>query len=127
MKSVLIIDDNKDYYKLIKKIHEDQGHEVFWAHTAREGWETLKAKGMDYFYLIISDITMETPISGLIGVLKFRWKGYRNRLYVVSTGFNPRWNYVLSGFFLHLLGINRIVPKQLLNGGNKERLTSLLL
>lgn len=111
MKKVLIVDDNDFYFDIMKEIYDSNGYQVERAKTARNGWEKIQNNGLDHYHLIVTDITMETQISGLVLWYKLKRSGFRNPIYFASTGFNIKLNYFISGGLLKLLGIQRIIPK----------------
>lgn len=111
MKKVLIVDDNDFYFGIMQEIYERNGYLVDRANTASEGWNKFQHGGLDYYQLIVTDITMESQISGLVLWYKLKRSGFRNPIYFASTGFNIKLNYFISGGLLKLLGIQRIIPK----------------
>ncbi|MDZ7261043.1 MAG: hypothetical protein ONB05_02845 [candidate division KSB1 bacterium] len=127
MKNVLILDDNDFYSHIMQTVYEAHNFSVFRASSAREGWELFRRKGLNFFDLIVADITMESQLSGLIVALKCRLKGYKKRLYLVSTGFNVRCNLFFSGMLLRTLSINRAIPKYVFHEASREKLVRWLI
>ncbi|MCH2204516.1 MAG: response regulator [Lentisphaerales bacterium] len=56
MNKILIIDDQSTVRKLLKKILERHGYQIFEAKNSKEGYEQLKSKNID---LIILDVMLE--------------------------------------------------------------------
>lgn len=111
MKKVLIVDDNDFYFNIMNQIYRTNSYQVERANTAEEGWLLIQSKGLEYYNLIVTDITMESQISGLVLWYKLKKSGFKNPVYFASTGFNIKLNYFISGGLLKLLGIKRIIPK----------------
>ncbi|MBI5622221.1 MAG: response regulator transcription factor [Elusimicrobia bacterium] len=47
MKRVLIVEDEPDFARIIKRILEPEGYVVLWSESAEAGWQALQAQGCD--------------------------------------------------------------------------------
>lgn len=103
VKRVLLADDNDRYAEVLTHDLEKRGvDEVIRAYTADEAVRILEAEG-DSIGAVVSDISMETQISGL-KVLRAARKGTAPRIVAVATtGLDSTWAYRLNYVILGLL------------------------
>jgi CheY-like chemotaxis protein len=118
----LIIDDNRRYTAMLKDHLEKQGCLVEHILSYQEGLKHLRNIDSNHYQLIITDITMETQISGIILTWQIRHLHFDGCLIIYSTGFNFPMVLGISRLFFHLLGADGLIPKNGLKTGN-PRLT----
>lgn len=109
--NLLLVDDNAKYKDLLTDLFSPKGYKITWVKNATEARENLRSKGINFYKTIITDITMETQVSGLILAIKLRKKGFRGNIIIASTGFNFRIVLWFSKFVLRFFGINQLIPK----------------
>lgn len=113
LKSVLLVDDNDRYARAITEDLEGRGAAVTRARTAAAG-RRLITRGCG-FDGIVTDITMETQISGLGVLLKARTAGFRGVLATASTGLDSGFGWIFNRLFLgSLMGCRYLIPKRLI-------------
>lgn len=119
--STLIIDDNKRYTSIIKTRLEEQGCEVEHILSSKASLEHLANIDANHYQLIITDITMETQVSGIQLTYRIRHKiNFRGCLVIYSTGFNHPFVLWMSKLFFRFLGADGLIPKNgLLKGRPK--------
>lgn len=111
MKKLLIVDDNMKYAKILDKYFQGLGYQVELALTGEEGLKCVLEKGVEYFQVIVADITMESQLAGLFMLSRMRRRGYRGTVVLASTGFDVPGVISFSRLFLRGFGINYLVPK----------------
>ena len=116
-KNVLIIDDNKKYTSMIRDRLEKSGCAVEHALSSRSGFDLLSGQQPNHFDIIITDITMETHVSGILLVRKIRKMGFTGCLVIYSTGFNYPIVLLLSRIFFRIMGADGLIPKNSLIDG----------
>ncbi|MBI4676962.1 MAG: response regulator transcription factor [Elusimicrobia bacterium] len=47
MKTVLVVEDEPDFAKIVKRILEPEGFAVHWSESAELGWQALQSQGCD--------------------------------------------------------------------------------
>jgi len=107
----LIIDDNKKYTRLIREKIEKAGCQVEHVLSSQAGKEHLQDGGANRYEIIITDITMETHVSGILLAGKIRRMGFKGCLIIYSTGFNYPIVLWMSKLFFRLLGADGLIPK----------------
>ncbi len=112
LKKVLLADDNDRYAKALTEHMLEAGvGEVIRAYNAKEAIEYLKAHG-DEVDGVVSDISMETQISGL-KVLKAARKGSKRMVTTATTGLDTKIGYIINYFFLGILyRCDFLIPKR---------------
>ncbi|MBD3368977.1 response regulator [Candidatus Fermentibacteria bacterium] len=110
--SVLLVDDNDRYAEVIRAHLERRGAMVERARSAREGLLVLE-KRAGSFQCLITDITMETQLSGLRILRKARGLGFSGMKVTTSTGLDTRIGYLVNRFVLGILyGCDYLIPKK---------------
>lgn len=109
---VLLVDDNDRYAEAIEGHLRRRGTVVERVRSAEEGLAILREKAAD-FDGVITDITMETQISGLRILSRARRLGFRGVLVTASTGLDSRLGYLLNRFILGTIyGCDYLIPKR---------------
>ncbi len=115
MQSVLIVDDNDRYANNLKLYFEKLNINSERAINAKEGYDLFLLKE---YTAIISDITMETQISGLLLVRKIYKSGYKGKIIIATTGFDVSGVMFFSQFILPIYaGVGWMIPKVPLKKG----------
>ncbi|MBE7413134.1 MAG: response regulator [Leptospiraceae bacterium] len=115
-KKILIIDDN-DRYAINLETHFKTYPNIktVRAKTAKEGFDKFQK---DDYHTIISDITMETQISGFTGIRKIFKAGYKGNLILATTAFDVKGTMSIGKYFLPLYAnIGWMIPKVPLKKG----------
>ena len=107
----LIIDDNRKYTALLQQKLEDTDCTIEHKLSSAAGIGFLTSGDPNRFRIIITDITMETQVSGILLTRRIRRCGFRGCLVIYSTGFNFRIVLWLSKFFFRLLGADGLMAK----------------
>ena len=116
-KKVLIIDDNKRYTAMLQERFEKNEYTIEHALSSKAGIDLLKQHKQDYFDIIVTDITMETHVSGILIVGKIRKMGFKGCIVIYSTGFNYPIVLKLSWLLFKILGADGLIPKNSLIEG----------
>jgi CheY-like chemotaxis protein len=112
LRHVLLVDDNDRYAKAIGDHLRRRGTVVERVHSAAEGLEALRKRAND-FDGVITDITMETQISGLRILARARRLGFEGLLVTASTGLDSPVGYLINRFILGTLyGCDYLIPKR---------------
>lgn len=112
---VLIVDDNNRYAENLEKYFALKNIETKRAYHAEEGYQMFLKENFD---AVISDITMETQISGLLFVRKIYKDGYKGKIIIATTGFDFPGVMSVSRYILPLYaGVGWMVPKVPLKKG----------
>jgi hypothetical protein len=115
---VLLVDDNDRYAAAITGDLLSRGAEVVRMRSAAAGVEAIRASGG--FDCIVTDITMETQISGLRVLTAARRTGFRGALVTASTGLDTWPGFVFNRFVLGtLFGCHYLIPKRLIKRRRK--------
>ncbi len=121
----LIIDDNRKYTSLMRTRLERLGIEVEHMLSSKTGIEHLQKDDPNRYGIILTDITMETQVSGIFLTRKIRRLGFKGCLVIYSTGFNFPAVLGLSTMFFKILGADALIPKDgLINGKPKLKTIS---
>lgn len=112
MAKCLLVDDNGHYAELLSKYFIEKGFEITWCKNAKEGFEEYSSKDQDYYQLILTDITMESQISGLTMLKKMRNAGYPGDLVIASTGFDVPLGKFFTRLFFKNLDIKFLISKK---------------
>ena len=110
--NTLIIDDNRRYTKMLRERLEQASCKVEHVLSSRESLSLLKKTDPNNYRLIVSDITMESQVSGIFLVMKIRRMGYHGGLVIYSTGFNFLLVNLISRPFFRLLGVDGLIAKK---------------
>lgn len=110
-KRLLLVDDNDKYAKILADYFSSIGYQVDRAHFGNEALEMIKNKGVNYYSLILTDITMETQLAGLKFLKHARKLGFKGKIIIASTGFNYNVSLMLAPVFLMNLGVDYLIPK----------------
>ncbi|MCB1193775.1 MAG: response regulator [Leptospiraceae bacterium] len=112
---ILIVDDNDRYANALTNFFKGRNLDIVRAVDAKEGFEIYQK--MD-FHTIITDITMETQVSGLFLARKIYKTGYKGNLIIATTGFDAPGVMFVSRFILaYYAGIGWMIPKKPLKRG----------
>lgn len=112
VEKVLIVDDNDRYAKALTEHLQRRGAEVERARSAKEGIKALKERAAAYS-CVITDISMETQLSGLGVLRRARKLGFRGLLVTASTGLDSRIGYLVNRFVLGTLyRCDYLIPKK---------------
>ncbi|NBU97969.1 MAG: hypothetical protein EBS19_07135 [Spirochaetia bacterium] len=85
------------------------------AFNAKEGFEVFLKND---FSAVISDITMESQVSGLLLVRKIFKLGYKGKIIIATTGFDVKGVMFCSQFLLPIYaGVGWMIPKVPLKKG----------
>ncbi|MCB1141698.1 MAG: response regulator [Leptospiraceae bacterium] len=115
MEKILIVDDNDRYAKNLEIYFQNKNIPTERAFSAGEGYKKYQS---GEFTAIISDITMETQISGLQFVRKVFKEGYPGKIIIATTGFDAPGVMGLGKFLLPIYaGITWMIPKVPLKRG----------
>lgn len=108
------MDDNDRYAAAITGDLESRGAHVVRVKSAREGIRLLEA-GSDAFDGLITDITMETQVSGLKVLSTARRLHFEGVTATASTGLDTGIGYLLNRFLLGTVyGCSYLIPKRLI-------------
>lgn len=121
---ILIIDDNKSYTSILQERLERCDCKTCHAPSSKSGLDTLRSQPSNHFDIVITDITMETQVSGIFLVRRIRRLGFNGCLIIYSTGFNFPLVLQLSRLFFRFLGADGLIPKNRLIEG-KPQLTPI--
>ena len=110
-KNLLVVDDNQRYSKLLDEFFTKHSYKVEHADTGESGLAAIESKGLDYYRVLVTDITMENQIAGLLMLRKLKQKDYHGTVVVASTGFDVPGVTTLSRMSLFLFGVHYIIPK----------------
>jgi len=113
LKKVLLADDNDRYAKALTEDLLERGvGEVVRAMNAQEAVEILRNDG-DGIDGVVSDISMESQISGLRVLRAARKGGNRRVLAVATTGLDTKIGYFFNYFILGILyRSDYLIPKR---------------
>lgn len=111
MKKVLIADDDNYYFNIMKNIYESNGYQVARACSARQSWELIRNNGMEYYHVFVYNLSIRKHMPSLSLLFKMRFAGFKSPIYFSSNLLNLTFNYFISGSFLKMLGIQRLIPK----------------
>jgi hypothetical protein len=115
MQSVLIVDDNDRYANNLKLYFDRINIPSERAFNAEEGLEIFLK---NEFSAVISDITMESQVSGLLLVRKIYKSGYKGKIIIATTGFDVWGVMYFSQFILPIYaGVGWMIPKVPLKRG----------
>jgi CheY-like chemotaxis protein len=124
MQSVLIVDDNDRYANNLKLYFDKINIPSQRAFNAQEGFEVFLKND---FSAIISDITMESQVSGLLLVRKIYKSGYKGKIIIATTGFDFPGVMAISSFLLPSFGgVGWMIPKVPLKRGEVIFVPTLL-
>ncbi len=110
-KRLLLVDDNDKYAKILSEYFESMGYEIDRAYFGSEALEIIKNKGVNYYSLILTDITMESQLAGLKFLKNARKLGFKGKIIIASTGFNYNVSLMLAPVFLSNLNVDYLIPK----------------
>ncbi|MCS7205430.1 MAG: response regulator [Leptospiraceae bacterium] len=110
-KTILLVDDNDKYAKLIQEYFEQRGYRLERAYSGKDGLNKLQNFDIDYFDMIITDITMESQLAGLNFLKEARKLGFTGKIIIASTGLNYSIVLYLAPIFLNSLKVDYLIPK----------------
>lgn len=114
LKRVLLVDDNDRYASAITRDLESRGAEVVRVRSAGEGVAMLAGRSRE-FDGIVTDITMETQISGLRVLSAARRMRFAGITATASTGLDSGIGFLINRFLLgSLYGCRYLIPKRLI-------------
>lgn len=111
MKPLLLVDDNDRYAGILADHFSPMGYGIERARDGAEGFRLFEEKGLDYYSVVVTDITMETQMAGIQMLKKMHAAGFRGTVVVASTGFDVPGATTLTRLFLAGIGIDYLVPK----------------
>ncbi len=111
MKQLLLVDDNDKYAALLREHFAPLGYEIRHVVNAAEGRKALEEKGMDYYQVVVTDITMETQLAGLSLVRWMHKQGFGGTVVIASTGFDVSAGMFLGKLLLGSYGVHYLIPK----------------
>ena len=111
MKRLLLVDDNQKYMDLLKEHFENLGYTIDTAVLAGEGLAKFQEQAVDYYDVIVTDITMETQLAGVTMLKRMYRLGYRGTVVVASTAYDVLGARTLSRLFLKGYGVDYLIPK----------------
>ncbi len=111
MKQLLLVDDRNKYSKIITSFFTKRGYLVDRAVSAREGIRLLGERGLDYYCVVVTDITMEHQLAGLTVILYLHRKRFSGTVVMASTGFDVFFGMFFSKLFMGIFGVHYLVPK----------------
>ncbi len=115
MGTVLVVDDNDKYASHLINYFNQKNIPTQRAVNAAEGYEMFTSAS---YSAIISDITMETQISGLKMVRSIFTSGYKGEIIIATTGFDVRGVMFIGKFLLPIYaGVGWMIPKVPLKRG----------
>lgn len=117
---VLIIDDNRKYTALLRERLEKTGCTVEHILSSRQAYEHFSGASPNSYQIIITDITMETQVSGILLTRRIRNMGFKGCMVIYSTGFNFKIVLWLSVLFFKLFRADGLIPKDGLIAGKPE-------
>ena len=92
-------------------------YKVEFVKSAKEAHTILSEKGWNFYNVIVTDITMESQLAGILMLRKIFKNGFKGTIIVASTGFDFPGVTTLSRMFLGTIGVNYIIPKGSINNG----------
>ncbi len=110
-KQLLLVDDRAKYSDIISDFFKEYGYLVDLAVSAKQGIGMLKAKGLDHYRVVVTDITMEHQWAGLEVIYFLFRKKYAGTVVMASTGFNLSVGMFFSKLFMGIFGVHYLVPK----------------
>lgn len=110
-KYLLLVDDNDKYAKKIIEIFKEKFN-IHRANNGKEGIELLNKNGINFYDLIITDITMESQLAGINFLKKARKMGYIGKIIIASTGFNYSIALNFAPLLLNSLNVDYLIPKK---------------
>lgn len=108
---LLIVDDNDKYAKLIHEHFTSEGYTCQRVENAAAGIEAVKQHGLDYFTVVVTDITMESQTAGFKLIKYLRKNHFPGTLVVASTGFDVYPGMVLAKMLMGDMGVDFLIPK----------------
>lgn len=127
MQNVLIADNNNYYFSIMSSIYEEHDFHVTRAQSAPDAWRLIKQNGMEYYDIIVTEVTIESHLSGLVLAVKLRNAGFKNPVYFASKRFNITLTYIISTGIFRMLGIERLIPKNAFHTMNPTSLKRYLI
>ena len=119
LRRVLLVDDNDRYASAITGDLESRGAEVVRVRSAGEGVAMLAGRGME-FDGIVTDITIETQISGLRVLAAARRMHFAGGTATASTGLDTGIGFLFNRFLLgSIYGCRYLIPKRLIKRRRK--------
>jgi len=110
-KHLLVVDDNNKYAELLGSHFSALGYEIDRALTGEQGLSMVVEKGVDYYSVIVTDITMESQLAGVSMLGKIKKLNYPGTIVVASTGFDVFLGVPFSRLFLSGYGVHYLIPK----------------
>lgn len=111
MKPLLLVDDNDRYADILTEYFSPMGYAIERARDGAEGYDMFAKRGPDYYRVVVTDITMETQMAGILMLRKMHAAGFPGTVVVASTGFDVPGATTLTRLFLAGIGIDYLVPK----------------
>jgi CheY-like chemotaxis protein len=115
MGTVLIVDDNDRYASHLINYFNQKNIPTQRAVNAVQGFEMFSSFA---YATIISDVTMETQISGLKMVRSIFKSGYKGEIIIATTGFDVKGVMFIGRLLLPIYaGVGWMIPKVPLKRG----------
>ncbi|MBN2091275.1 hypothetical protein JW964_16815 [candidate division KSB1 bacterium] len=111
MRNVLIADNNNFYFSIMSSIYQEHEYYVTRARSAPDAWRLIQQNGLEFYDIIVTEITIESHLSGLVLAVKLKKAGFKNPVYFASKRFNITFTYIVSTGLFRMLGIERLIPK----------------
>ncbi len=110
--NVLLVDDNDRYAKTITEDLQKRGAEVTRARSAAEGIDLLN-NILNSFDGIVTDISMESQVSGLKVLKEAKKLKFSGFVAVATTGLDTQVGFIFNRFVLGVIyKSNYLIPKR---------------
>jgi hypothetical protein len=116
-KRLLLVDDRAKYSQIITDYFQRREYLVDHAGSATEGKQTLRKKGLGYYRVVVTDITMEHQLAGIFLIFFLHKNKYSGTVVMASTGFDNFFGMFFSKLFMGLFGVHYLIPKQTVLSG----------
>jgi hypothetical protein len=110
-KQLLLVDDRVKYANLIADFFSGYGYLIDRAVSAKEGIGMLNEKGLNYYRVIVTDITMEHQLAGFELIYFLFRRRYAGTVVMASTGFDVFLGMFFSKLLMGIFGVHYLVPK----------------
>lgn len=120
VKYLLLVDDNDKYAKILTEYFQKKSFIIDRAYNGKEALNVLQEKGIHFYDVILTDITMESQLAGLTFLKKARQLGYKGKILIASTGFNYTIAMIFAPLFLKHLNVDYLIPKDSVLNQNIE-------
>lgn len=118
---LLIVDDKSLYRDRLRDCFGQFGYELFVVATAAEALALIETWGLDFFAVVVSDVSMEYELSGLYLAWQLHRRRFRGRTILASTGFDNYFAVLIAQWILPLHGVDWLMPKRPLKRRQRVR------